>query len=91
MSPLHFTEKVLSMPAMFAPIHQVARYIHIINAYCREAELIHDPLRIALWNVLDELIEVHTNIAPKCLFAGRSFEFFSGLCVCIYILKKYYK
>ena len=57
--------------AMFAPVHEVSRYIHVINAYCREAEVHHDPLQNTLWDVLDQLIDVHTNVAPRSLFAGE--------------------
>ena len=64
------TEKCLTMSAMFAPAHELARQIHIINAYCREAEFLRDPLQNTLWDVLDEIIEAHTQVAPKSLFAG---------------------
>lgn len=58
------------MPPMFAPAHQLDRQIHVINAYCREAEYLRDPLHHILWDLLDSLIEVHSQVAPKSLFAG---------------------
>ena len=48
----------MSLPALFAPAHELSRQIQIINAYCREAELLDDPLQDTLWHLLDELIEV---------------------------------
>jgi hypothetical protein len=61
---------VTAVPAMFAPAHELGRQIHIVNAFCREAEFQNDPLHDALWDALDELIEAHGEIAPKSLFAG---------------------
>ena len=58
------------MPPIFAPAHQLDRQIHVINAYCREAEYLRDPLHHILWDLLDSLIEVHSQVAPKSLFAG---------------------
>ena len=65
------SEKCQSVPAMFAPSHELSRQIHIINAYYREALFLEDPLENSLWDVLDELIMVYETIAPKSLFAGR--------------------
>ena len=65
------TEHVLKQPAMFAPVHELSRQIQIINAYCREAEHLKDPIHDTLWDLLDELIEAHERIAPKSLFAGE--------------------
>ena len=59
------------MPPLFAPAHELARQIHVINAYCREAELLEDPMQITLWDLLDELIDAHERVAPKSLFAGE--------------------
>ena len=56
---------------MFAPVHDLARHIQIMNTYCREAEYLGDPLHMVLWEVLDDLVETHANIAPKSLFAGK--------------------
>jgi hypothetical protein len=58
------------MPPLFAPVHEIARQIQIINAYTREAEMLRDPLHDTLWDLLDELIDVHTNLSPKSLFSG---------------------
>ena len=59
------------LPPMFAPAHQLDRQIHVINAYCREAEYMRDPLHHILWDLLDSLIDIHSQVAPKSLFAGR--------------------
>ena len=66
------------MPPMFAPAHELSRYIHIVNAYCREAEHIRDPVHDTLWDLLDELIEAHDQIAPKSLFAGIYYLLLDG-------------
>ncbi|XP_067933350.1 uncharacterized protein [Watersipora subatra] len=65
----HIIEKSMSLPPLFAPAHELSRQIQIINAYCREAELLDDPLQDTLWHLLDELIEVHAQIAPRSLFS----------------------
>ena len=65
-----FTEKIQRMPAIFAPVHELARHIHVINTYCREAEYVRDPLHLVLWEILDDLVESHANLSPKSLFAG---------------------
>ncbi|XP_060587857.1 uncharacterized protein LOC132743356 [Ruditapes philippinarum] len=62
-------EKIQRLPAMFAPVHDLARHIQIMNTYCREAEYLGDPLHMVLWEVLDDLVETHANISPKSLFA----------------------
>ena len=65
----HTLEKALSGPPIFAPVHELERQIHIINAYCREAEFLDDPTFDSLWDLLDELIEAHRTLAPHSLFA----------------------
>ncbi|XP_013381613.1 uncharacterized protein LOC106152545 isoform X1 [Lingula anatina] len=62
-------EKCLSMPPIFAPAHELSRQIQIINAYCREAEYLRDPIHATLWDLLDELIEAHSQVAPHSVFA----------------------
>ncbi|XP_077981309.1 uncharacterized protein LOC144436390 [Glandiceps talaboti] len=62
-------EYALSIPPLFSPAYELSRQIHIINAYCREAELLRDPIHDALWDLLDELIEAHSKIAPLSLFS----------------------
>ena len=32
-------DRSMAMPASFIPIHELANEIHIINAFCREAEV----------------------------------------------------
>ena len=65
----HTLEKALSSTPIFAPVHELERQIHIINAYCREAEFLDDPTFDSLWDLLDELIEAHRTLAPHSLFA----------------------
>lgn len=55
---------------MFAPVHELARHIQVINTYNREAEYLKDPLHLVLWEVLDDLVELHAKIAPVSLFSG---------------------
>ncbi|XP_041475201.1 uncharacterized protein LOC121423779 [Lytechinus variegatus] len=62
-------EQALASPPLFSPAHEVARQIQIINAYCREAELLQDPIHDTLWDLLDELIEAHSRISQTSLFA----------------------
>lgn len=62
-------EQALTTSKLFSPAHEVSRQIQIINAYCREAELLDDPIHDALWDLLDELLEAHATIAPFSLFA----------------------
>ena len=64
----HTLEKALSSAPIFAPVHELERQIHIINAYCREAEFLDDPTFDSLWDLLDELIEAHRTLAPHSLF-----------------------
>ena len=64
----HTLEKALSSTPIFAPVHELERQIHIINAYCREAEFLDDPTFDSLWDLLDELIEAHRTLAPHSLF-----------------------
>ncbi|XP_072019322.1 uncharacterized protein [Amphiura filiformis] len=63
-------EKALSTMPLFSPAHEVARQIQVINAYCREAEFLGDPIHDTLWDLLDELIEAHSRIAPTSLFGS---------------------
>lgn len=65
----HTLEKALSSTPIFAPVHELERQIHIINAYCREAEFLDDPTFDSLWDLLDELIEAHRTLAPQSLFS----------------------
>ena len=59
------------MAAIFAPVHELSRQIQIVNAFCREAEYLGDPIHDLLWDLLDELIEAHEKIAPQSLFSGK--------------------
>ena len=61
-------EQALSTMPLFSPAHEVARQIQVINAYCREAEYLGDPIHDTLWDLLDELIEAHSRVAPISLF-----------------------
>ncbi|XP_038067918.1 uncharacterized protein LOC119737550 isoform X2 [Patiria miniata] len=62
-------EHALSTFPLFSPVHELSRQIQIINAYCREAEYIHDPIHDTLWDLLDELIEAHTRLSAVSLFS----------------------
>ncbi|KAK3727861.1 hypothetical protein QZH41_001640 [Actinostola sp. cb2023] len=65
----HILEKALSSPPIFAPVHEIERQIHVINAYCREAEYLEDPTFESLWDLLDELIEAHRALSPLSMFS----------------------
>jgi hypothetical protein len=65
----HILEKALSSTPIFAPVHEIERHIHVINAYCREAEYLEDPTFESLWDLLDELIEAHRALAPLSMFS----------------------
>ena len=39
-------------------------------------EILKDPMQDSLWVVLDLLIDAHTQIAPKSLYAGQYCEIF---------------
>lgn len=56
-------------PPTLAPCHELARYIQLVNAHCREAEAEGDPMDNALWLVLDELVQVHNICAKRSIFA----------------------
>ena len=65
-------ERTLIAPALLSPAYELSRQIHIINAYCRETEKYKDALHDSLWDLLDELIDVHTRVAPQSLYASES-------------------
>uniref|UniRef100_K1Q114 Uncharacterized protein n=1 Tax=Magallana gigas TaxID=29159 RepID=K1Q114_MAGGI len=62
-------ERTQRGPALFAPVHDLSRQIQILNAYCREAEFLGDALHGTMWDLLDEMIEIHAKLAQKSLFA----------------------
>lgn len=62
-------EKILRVPAIFAPVHDLSRHIQIINTYCREAEYMQDALHLVLWEVLDGMVEAHASLSTKSIFA----------------------
>ena len=64
----HTLEHALSSLPLFAPVHELSRQIQIINAFCREAEFIHDPTHDTLWDLLDELIEGHNRLTKVSVF-----------------------
>lgn len=57
-------------PAMFAPVHMLSKQIQILNAYVREAEYLGDAIHGTMLDLLDEIIEVHSNLCQRSLFAG---------------------
>lgn len=69
---LSIQERTQRGPALFAPVHDLSRQIQILNAYCREAEFLGDALHGTMWDLLDEMIEIHAKLAQKSLFAGMS-------------------
>ena len=60
------------MAPMLTPAHELSRHIQIINAYCREAEQLGDPIHDTLWDLLDELIEAHSNVSPYSIYSASS-------------------
>ena len=63
---------VHSIPDILAPSHHLANQIQVINAYCREAELLHDTLHSTLWATLDELIDIHNATRDCSIFANST-------------------
>eukprot|EP00042_Codosiga_hollandica_P042502 m.391219 g.391219 ORF g.391219 m.391219 type:complete len:499 (-) comp56345_c0_seq11:495-1991(-) len=61
-------ERNWNSPPLIAPAHELSRYIHIVNALCREAMKEQDFLSDSLWQLLDELIEAHNSVSPDCIF-----------------------
>ncbi|XP_071165857.1 uncharacterized protein [Mytilus edulis] len=62
-------KKMYDYPVMFAPVHTLSKQIQILNAYVREAEYLGDALHGTMLDLLDEIIEVHSNMCQKSLFA----------------------
>lgn len=67
-------EKCYSLPEFFAPVHELSRQIQIINAYCREAELLDDPTHGSLWTLLAEMVDLHSALAPYSIFGTSTKE-----------------
>lgn len=65
-------EVTYHMAPMLTPAHELSRHIQIINAYCREAEQLGDPIHDTLWDLLDELIEAHSNVSPHSIYSASS-------------------
>ena len=61
-----------SIPGILAPSHHLANQIQVINAYCREAELLNDNLHSMLWSTLDELIDLHNATRSSSIFANST-------------------
>lgn len=61
-------ESALAAIPLFAPIHELSHQVQVINAYCREAEMLKDPTHDTLIDLLDELIEAHNSLAPISVF-----------------------
>lgn len=61
-------EKCYSTTEFFAPVHELSRQIQIINAYCREAEVLEDPAHPSLWAFLAEMVDAHSSIAPNSIY-----------------------
>ena len=61
-------EKCYSSTKFFAPVHELSRQVQIINAYCREAEVLEDPAHPSLWALLAEMVDAHSSIAPHSVY-----------------------
>ena len=61
-------ERCYSSAEFFAPVHELSRQIQIINAYCREAEVLEDPAHFSLWALLAEMVDAHSSIAPHSIY-----------------------
>jgi hypothetical protein len=61
-------ESCYSSTEFFAPTHELSRQIQIINAYCREAEVLEDPAHSSLWALLAEMVDAHSMIAPLSVY-----------------------
>ena len=67
-------ERCYSSTQFFAPVHELSTQIQIINAYCREAEVLEDPMHPSLWGLLSELIDLHTELYPHSVFKTSTKE-----------------
>ncbi|KAL5022904.1 hypothetical protein ScPMuIL_002059 [Solemya velum] len=61
--------KARSTTPMFANVHELVHQIKVVNAYLREAEFFDDNLHSILMDLLDELIETHSDLVPQSLFS----------------------
>ena len=61
-------EKSTNAIPLFAPVHELSHEIKVINAYCREAEILSDPTHDTLLDLLDELIEAHNELGKISVF-----------------------
>lgn len=68
----HLLDYTHSIPDILAPSHLLANQIQVINAYCREAELLNYTLHSTLWATLDELIDVHNATRNFSIFANST-------------------
>ena len=53
-----------------SPAHELARYIHIVNACFRDAEVEKDPLAAPLQDLLDELISLYNHVSHASIFGA---------------------
>ncbi len=67
-------EQCYSSTQFFAPVHELSRHVQIINAYCREAELLQDPMHPSLWALLAEMVDLHTELAPYTIYGTLTKE-----------------
>ena len=61
-------EMCYSYPKLFTPVHKLSRKIKIINAYCREAEMLENIMHESLMSLLMEMVDVYNLLAPQSLF-----------------------
>ncbi|XP_060064768.1 uncharacterized protein LOC132545115 [Ylistrum balloti] len=62
-------DKTKESPPIFAQVHDLAQQIKVLNVFCREAECLGDALHGIMWDLLDEMIDVHSDLSQKSLFA----------------------
>ncbi len=67
-------EQCYSATQFFAPVHELSRHIQIINAYCREAEFLQDPMHPSLWALLAEMVDLHTELASHSIYGTSTKE-----------------
>ncbi|CAK8681361.1 uncharacterized protein LOC143461099 [Clavelina lepadiformis] len=61
-------KKANSVPALLAPVQELAHHIKVLNALACEAEFIRDPLQSSLRDTLDDVIQLHNTLTPVSIF-----------------------
>lgn len=55
-------------PPLLAPVHDVVRCLLIANAAARRTQVNKDPLHYAIWDLVDELVDIQNSLADKSIF-----------------------